>query len=247
MSEIILDSVGLELPIYNQHALSIFSKLKSFSSNSRINAINKTVLVKAIQEMSLSIKDGDRLGLVGRNGAGKTTLLRVMAGIYKPTKGHVYTSGKISCLLGTGFGMDDDATGYENIFLSGIYIGIKPTEMKKKVDDIIDFSELGDFIHLPMRTYSAGMKARLSFAIATSYTPEILLIDEGIGAGDAAFFNKAQKRLKSFMNNSRILVLASHANELIKTFCNKAIYLDNGVKKGEGEPNTVIEQYLGDI
>lgn len=193
MSKIHLESVGLNLPIYNQSAFSMRSVLKKMAKNKRFSYEDNSVVVQALQDISVSLESSDRLGLVGPNGAGKTTLLKIMAGIYKPTAGKVSTRGKISCILGTGFGMDEDATGYDNIFLCGLFLGICYQEMKKKVDEIIEFSGLNEFIYLPIRTYSAGMRARLSFSITTCYTPEILLIDEGIGAGDAAF----SKKLKS--------------------------------------------------
>lgn len=247
MSRIEVNSVSLELPIYNQNAFSIRSQFKRFSHNERFGHIDSTVIVHALKDVSVSLKENDRLGLIGPNGAGKTTLLRMMAGIYKPSRGSVFSEGKISCLFGTGFGMDEDATGYENIFLCGLFLGISQKEMKKRVDEIIEFSELNEFIYLPIRTYSAGMRARLSFSIATSYKPEILLMDEGVGAGDARFFKKARKRLSSFMMKSSVLVLASHSNTLIKDFCNRVLYLEKGSKVAEGSVESVLKQYMDTV
>lgn len=247
MSKLTLESISLELPIYNQSSFSMRAALSRFSKNKRFACHEKSVVVRALEDISISLKESDRLGLVGPNGAGKTTLLKVMSKIYKPSFGRMAIIGKVSCILGTGFGMDEEATGYENIFLCGLFLGIRYNEMKKKVDEIVEFTGLNEFIYLPIRTYSAGMRARLSFSISTCYSPEILLMDEGIGAGDAAFFKKAQERLSSFMMNSSILVLASHSNALIKTFCNRAILLDKGKNMLEDSPDVVIDHYMKSI
>lgn len=247
MAHINVENVSLELPVYNQHNSSFRSMLQGVARNIKLRKSKGAIIVNALSNISLTLKDGDRIGLIGLNGAGKTTLLRIISRIYQPTYGKVSVQGKISCILGTGFGMDEDATGYENIFLCGLYIGIPRVEMKKKVEEIIDFCELGEFIYLPIRTYSAGMRARLSFAIYTCYQPEILLIDEGIGAGDAAFLHKAQRRLEEFMQSSSILVLASHANGLIKQFCKQAILLEDGTVKKHGNTSEIINYYMDKI
>lgn len=243
MSSLDLANVSLDLPIYNQSSFSILNSLGQLARNRRLNVESHRVMVRALRDVSLKLRDGDRLGLVGLNGAGKTTLLRVMAGIYSPTSGTIQTRGRISCILGSGFGMDEEATGYDNIFLLGIYLGFKRADMLKKVDEIIDFTDLAEFIHLPLRTYSAGMRARLSFAVSTCYQPEVLLIDEGIGAGDASFIQKAQDRLHSFMSSSSILVLASHASGMIERFCNQSILLDQGEIIDHNNPQAINELY----
>jgi len=239
-----LENVFLDLPIYSQSSFSVSTVLKKLSRSQRFAFSGKTIIVQVLKDLNLTLKDGDRLGLIGLNGAGKTTLLKLMAGIYSPTSGRISRKGNVSCVFGTGFGMDEEATGYENIFLSGIFHGINRQKMKTRVDEIIDFTELEDFIYLPIRTYSSGMRARLAFAIATCYTPEILLIDEGIGAGDASFLLKAQKRLEGFMKSSNILVLASHSNSLVGEFCNKAILLDRGQVLLHAQVKEVIDFYM---
>lgn len=236
-----LENVSLNLPV--QQSISSLGKELLTGKFKR----QKKTSIHAISHFELYLKEGDTLGLVGLNGAGKTTLLRLMAGIYTPSSGKISHKGKITCVLGTGFGMSDDSTGYENIFSNGLYLGISLSEMRKKIDEIIDFSGLEEFINYPLRTYSAGMKARLSFAIATCYQPEILLIDEGIGAGDASFMKKAESRLSSFMRNSSMLVLASHSNSLITQFCENSLFLERGVLKAHGKSEEVLQQYSASI
>lgn len=234
-----LEKVTLSLPVHHSGPLP--------GKDQEQNKKSSIAHVHAISDLNFSLKEGDTLGLIGLNGAGKTTLLRLMGGIYQPSSGSITHHGKITCVLGTGFGMNDDSTGYENIFSSGLYLGIPPREMKKKVDEIIDFTGLEEFIHYPLRTYSAGMKARLSFAISTCYQPEILLIDEGIGAGDASFMKKAEERLSSFMKNSSILVLASHSNALVSKFCKNSIFLQKGTLRSYGSTQQVLQEYMDSI
>lgn len=244
MSQLTLEAISLEVPIYHQSAYSFRSLLPKISLNNRFSCKDKSISVRLLDNVSLDLKKSDRLGIIGPNGAGKTTLLKIMAGIYKPTLGRFVIEGRVSCVLGIGYGMDDDATGYDNIFLCGLFLGFTNHEMKKRVEEIIEFSELNEYIYLPLRTYSAGMRSRLAFSIATSYSPDILLMDEGIGTGDAAFIKKAQARLKSFMTSSNILVMASHSNSLITSFCNRVMFLEKGKKIAEGDPDTIIDQYM---
>lgn len=189
---------------------------------------SKNVYVRALDDINFNLKDGDRLGLIGHNGAGKTTLLRLLANIYRPIKGTYRYQGRITPLFNMSVGLDLDDSGIENIYTIGMYLGMKKKEINEKKEAIIEFCELGDFIHLPVRIYSAGMQTRLSFAIATALEPDILLMDEGIGAGDSSFAEKAQARLASFYDNSNIMVVASHSNDLIRKLCNKAMLLEHG-------------------
>jgi lipopolysaccharide transport system ATP-binding protein len=186
------------------------------------------VTVRAIDGLTIDIKDGDRIGLVGHNGSGKTTLLRVIAGIYKPASGSVSIEGKVGALLDPTAGMDPEATGIENIFLRGHLLGMTREEIADRLDDIASFTELGEFLNLPLRTYSAGMGARLAFAVSTSMQNDILLIDEGIGAGDASFQEKAQQRIEGLFNRTSIVLLASHSEELITRFCNRRLRMEHG-------------------
>jgi len=203
----------------------------------------RVILVSALDGVTLRICDGDRIGLVGRNGAGKTTLLKIMAGIYEPTQGSVVRQGRVSSLLDLSLGMEEDATGYENIFRAGLMFGLKKREMVEFVPAIEKFTELGDYLSMPLRTYSSGMRMRLAFAVATSISPEILLIDEVIGAGDAMFVAKANKRTEELVADSNILVIASHAADVIRKFCNRAVLLERGRVACVGDVDDVLKIY----
>jgi homopolymeric O-antigen transport system ATP-binding protein len=186
----------------------------------------------ALDGISFSLKSGDRLGLVGRNGSGKTTLLKALYGIYPPTTGRIDIVGRVDALFNIALGFRREATGRRNIELRGLINGWSPAEIAQRMDAIIEFTELGEFIDLPFKTYSQGMAARLAFAVATSLEPEILLMDEWIGAGDPAFQEKARARMSALASNAGIIVLATHNHDLIKRTCNKVLELENGrVKK----------------
>jgi ABC-2 type transport system ATP-binding protein/lipopolysaccharide transport system ATP-binding protein len=182
--------------------------------------------IRALEEITLDIHDGDRLGLIGHNGAGKSTLLRVMARCYEPTAGTIEVEGRISPLFNTAMGMDPDDTGYENIFNIGLFLGMTPDEVRHKVDEVEDFAELGAYLNLPVRIYSTGMMVRLSFGIATAIQPEILLLDEGLGAGDARFAEKAKRRVDELIERSSILVLATHGDAMMLEMCTKGVLLE---------------------
>lgn len=199
--------------------------------------------VRALQNLSFELENGDRLGLIGPNGAGKSTLLRTLADVYSPTQGSVEVDGKVSTLLSIGIGMEPDDSGYDNIKTCGLLLGLTREQIERKRPDIIEFCELGDYIHMPVRTYSNGMMVRLSFAIATSIEPDILLIDEVIGAGDARFSNKAKSRIESLMSNASLLVLASHSSATIRTFCNKGLFLLGGRSVFVGDVEEALEIY----
>jgi ABC-type polysaccharide/polyol phosphate transport system ATPase subunit len=221
-----LSKVSVCFPVFDTSARSLKKRVIAFSTGGRIGHDGTDhVVVQALDGVDLSLRRGDRLALLGRNGAGKSTLLRVMAGIYEPTRGSITVKGRVAALLGGNPGMDPDSTGRENIVLHGLYLGLSKADIKRHAEAIIDFTELGSFIDLPLRTYSSGMRARLSFGIATAIVPEILLLDEGIGAGDAAFIEKANRRLNEFVGSSGILVLASHSPSLVRQFCNKYVLL----------------------
>jgi ABC-type polysaccharide/polyol phosphate transport system ATPase subunit len=189
------------------------------------------ITVRAIDGLNLEINDGDRIGLVGHNGSGKTTLLRVLAGIYKPNGGSITIEGRIGALLNPTAGMDPESTGIENIYLRGYMMGMSRREIAAKLDEIAEFTELGDFLALPMRTYSAGMFARLAFAVSTAAHHDILLIDEGMGAGDAEFQKKVQQRIESLFDRTPSIILASHSEELISKFCSRRVQMEHGVLK----------------
>lgn len=228
MVNIELKNVSLDYPVYDYRVLSLQKTLISLASAGSISRMHGVVRVRSVENLDLQLKAGDKLALIGGNGAGKTSLLKLIAGIYSPTLGERKVIGKITTILGTGFGLDEEATGYQNIVLGGIALGYRLQEMKDCVEDIAEFSELGEFLNMPLRTYSAGMRARLAFGIATCKQPDIVIIDEGIGAGDASFIEKANKRLESFLSDASILIIASHSESLLRRFCTKCLYMHHG-------------------
>ena len=225
MASIELKNVTVDLPIYGAHNMNLKGRVANFLARRE----TEVEIIRALNDVSLSIKDGDRIGIVGPNGAGKTTLLRVMAGILKPSQGEVTIQGSVVSMIDQGLGMDPQCSGIENIFRRGIFLNQSTQQMQGRVDDIVEFSGLGNRIRHPLYTYSSGMKARLAFSIATSVEPEILIIDEGIGAADEEFSERAALRLDAFLNNAGILLLASHSNQLIQSWCTKKIFLNSGL------------------
>lgn len=246
MAAVSLEHVSVSFPIYASSSRSIKNRLIQTATGGQIRSSsvsNRITLIQALQDININLKSGDRIGLVGHNGAGKTTLLRVIAGIYEPNEGSVSVEGRAVPLFDIRLGMDPESTGYENILLRGLYLGLTRKQISAQIDEIAEFTELGDFLDLPIRTYSAGMQMRLAFAVSTSISPEILLLDEGIGAGDAAFIQKASYRLKSFTEKVSIIVLSSHSEHLISTMCNKALLMEHGRIVAAGETADVIQRY----
>jgi homopolymeric O-antigen transport system ATP-binding protein len=244
MASLILEHVTVDFTIYGAHK-TFRSALHSATGGliRRDGRHQNRVTVRALDDLSLTLKDGDRLGIIGHNGAGKSTLLRVCAGVYAPTQGSFRIEGRISPLFNTSPGLDLDDTGYENIVTCGLFLGMTAKEIAEKTPDIEQFCELGDYLSLPVRTYSAGMLTRLGFAIATAIDPEILVLDEGLGAGDARFTERAEKRIDSLVERSSILILASHSDSLIRRMCNRAILLRSGRLELSGSVDEVIEAY----
>ena len=191
----------------------------------------------------MTLEDGDRIGLIGHNGSGKSTLLKVLAGIYEPIEGRLLVEGRVTPLFDMMPGLDLEDSGYENIITCGLLLGLSRDEIESKIPDVEEFSELGEYLALPVRTYSSGMTMRLGFALVTALDPGVLLMDEGIGAGDARFAERAEKRLNEFVGRSRIVVVASHAPGLIKSICNKAALLQAGRIVAMGAVDDVFEQY----
>lgn len=199
--------------------------------------------VKALRDVSFSLTGGQRLGIVGANGSGKTTLLQVLAGIYTPDAGTLSVNGKRSNLINIGLGMRPDATGRRNILLGGLAAGHKRADVLSRMEEIEAFSELGDFLSMPVTTYSAGMRMRLSFAIATAFDPEILILDEWLSAGDATFRRKAAERMSRFVETAGVLVLASHNDVLLRQNCDLGLWLRDGEVAAFGEIDPVLEAY----
>jgi lipopolysaccharide transport system ATP-binding protein len=185
--------------------------------------ISNQVAVTALHNLSLKLEPGDRLGVMGPNGAGKSTLLRVIAGIYEPTQGSVEVRGRIASLINISLGMELEASGYENIRMRGVMMGLSLKQIKSLEEEIADFTELGPYLNMPIRSYSTGMHMRLGFAVSTAVPADILLMDEWLSVGDEAFKVKAEKRLEEYVKKSSILVIASHSNETIEKLTNKKI------------------------
>ena len=244
MAHIHLRSVSVQFPIYNVTARS-FKKdfLRMATGGSIAKDSQDHVVIKALDNISFSLEHGDQVGLIGHNGSGKSTLLRLLATIYEPTHGHMQINGHISAMLDIMQGVESEFTGFENIYTRGILMGLSRADILRNVDEIAELTGLGDFLHMPVRTYSSGMRVRLAFAISTSIEPEILLIDEVFGAGDAEFMSRARSKMISLLDKSSIVVLATHSDELIHEFCNKALLLNNGQVQYFGAVDEALKIY----
>jgi ABC-type polysaccharide/polyol phosphate transport system ATPase subunit len=242
MACIALRDVTIAFPIFSSHTRSVRTAVLS-RLGGRLAAHNDTVIVRALVNISLDLVDGDRLGLVGANGAGKTTFLRVVSRVYPPLSGEAVIQGKVSSFTDIGLGMDPEATGWQNIIFRCVFLGLTFAEARALAKSIGEFSELGAYLDLPVRTYSTGMFLRLAFAISTAVQPDIVVMDEMIGAGDDKFIQKAQKRIDDLLERSRILVLASHSLPIIRKFCNKVLWLERGEVKMVGCVDDVLLAY----
>ena len=240
-ASISLDGITVNFPVYSGGGRSLKKTLVAIGTGGRITTGGGRVSVEALKDISLRLEHGDRLALVGHNGAGKTTLLRVMAGVYEPTLGHVQVTGRVSTIFDFTLGLDFDATGYENIVLQGMLLGMNKRAVSALTDEIGAFTDLGGYLDMPIRTYSAGMLTRLAFSVATAIDPEILLMDEWIAAGDAEFFQRAESRLQALVERAGILVLASHNAALLRRYCNKGAWLEHGQLKAFGALDDVME------
>ncbi|WP_371425161.1 ABC transporter ATP-binding protein [Tardiphaga sp.] len=242
-----LEKVSISFPIYHGGSRSLKKSLLFRGSGGQLASdANQRITVEALRDVSLSFRAGDRVALVGSNGAGKTTLLRAMAGIYEPVAGVVRTRGRISPMFDISLGIDGEVNGYDNIRLRGLILGLTSQEIEEQMPSIVAFTELGDYLDIPVRTYSSGMMTRLTFAIATCFAPEILLMDEWIVAGDAGFLSKAQHRIESFVESANVLVLASHSPDICKRWCNKAVWMDKGQVRATGTVDEMIDAYTVD-
>lgn len=243
-ASVTLTNVHLDLPIFDVSAQSLKKRVMRLGRRNRIAEDNSgVVIVKAIDDLSFTLESGDRLGLIGHNGAGKSTLLRVMAGIYPPTAGSVDVKGKSVPLLDIALGMDEQSTGRQNIRLRGLLLGMSEAEIRAKANEIADFTELGDYLDLPLRTYSSGMRVRLAFAISTAVEADILLLDEVLGVGDASFQEKANRRLQDLHDRAEIVVLAIHSSDTIRKTCNKALWMERGRLRMLGSVGEVLSAY----
>jgi ABC-type polysaccharide/polyol phosphate transport system ATPase subunit len=258
MLSISAESLHVEFPIYDTYGRSLRHTLGLGRIAQGINRLatrklnvggeidrgqTGRVVVKALDGVSFDVRQGDRIGLLGHNGSGKTTLLRTLAGIYEPVSGVIRTSGRVVPLFDLQLGMDQDATGVENIWLRGKLLDLTTQQIKDAFDDVAEFTELGDYLYMPIRTYSQGMMLRLAFAISTAITPEILILDEMIGAGDAAFLARANLRLKTFIEKAGILVIASHSTAMLRQWCNVGMLLERGKLIAHGPLEDVLTRY----
>ncbi|ATZ06487.1 MULTISPECIES: ABC transporter ATP-binding protein [Corynebacterium] len=235
----------VDFPIFDAKSRSLKKAVLSSAGGAIGKNSDNTVVVEALKDINLHLREGDRVGLVGHNGAGKSTLLRLLSGIYEPTRGSADVRGRVAPVFDLGVGMDPEVSGYDNIIIRGLFLGQTIKQMKNKMDEIAEFSELGDYLAMPLRTYSTGMRVRLALGVVTSIEPEILLLDEGIGAVDAAFMAKARVRLQELVKRSGILVFASHSNDFLAQLCNTALWIDHGTIRCAGEVSEVVSEYEG--
>jgi len=236
----------VDFPIFDAKTRSLKKAFLGKAGGAIGRNSSDVVVVEALRDITMSLKEGDRVGLVGHNGAGKSTLLRLLSGIYEPTRGYARVKGRVAPVFDLGVGMDPEISGYENIIIRGMFLGMTRKQMLGKVDEIAEFTELGDYLNMPLRTYSTGMRVRVALGVVTSIDPEILLLDEGIGAVDAEFMKKARVRLQDLVARSGILVFASHSNEFLAQLCDQAMWIDHGQIREQGDIEPVVRAYEGD-
>jgi ABC-type polysaccharide/polyol phosphate transport system ATPase subunit len=242
MPKIELTDVSITFNAYQQKRMSLKEYLVQRVFWQR--SANPAIQVHALTGLNLSVNEGERLGIIGHNGAGKTTLLKTLAGVYPPTTGTRVVEGKICSLFDITLGFEYEATGWENILYRAYLQGETPTSIRGKIDSIAEFTELGDFLNLPVRNYSAGMLMRLAFSIATAVDPEVLLVDEVLAVGDLAFLQKAKARMRELMKNARVMVMVAHDLPTILEMCSRVVWMERGRVMADGAPGVVVEQYI---
>ena len=246
MVSIDVQNASVDFPIFDAKTRSLKKAVLGLGvAGGKIGTDRRVPVVEALHDISVSLRHGDRVGLVGHNGAGKSTLLRLLSGIYEPTRGTAEIVGKVAPVFDLGVGMDPEISGYENIVIRGLFLGMTARQMRARVDEIADFTELGNYLSMPLRTYSTGMRVRLALGVVTSIDPEILLLDEGIGAVDAEFMIKARDRLNKLVRRSGILVFASHSDDVLVDLCDTAIWMDHGQIREHGKLREVLTHYKG--
>ena len=245
MSYIKLTDVSVEIPVFNSQGRSLKKTLMGMATGGKIGLTESgNTVIQSLSHVNLEIKNNERIGLLGHNGAGKSTLLRVLGGVYSPTSGDAIIKGTVGSLIDISLGIDSEATGLENIFLRGALLGISKKYIEQELQNIIEFSELGAFIDMPVRTYSTGMHMRLAFAVSTMIKPDILLMDEWLSVGDQGFEGKAEKKLSELVNRSNILVIATHSRDLVEKCCERAIWLEHGKIIMDGKVTEVCNKYF---
>ena len=242
-SGIEVSGIDVEFPIYHGNSRSLKRRVFAAASGRLQEDARHRIVVQAVRGVTFQLRRGERLGLIGHNGAGKTTLLRTLAGIYEPVVGQVRVRGSICALLDINLGMNPEMTGRENIVLRGLTNGLNRAEIQHLEADVQDFAELAEFLDLPLRFYSSGMVVRLGFALATAIRPQVLLMDEWILAGDAAFMEKAKTRLESMVRGADVLVLSSHSPQVILDWCTRVIWMDQGRIRADGPAAEIAALY----
>jgi len=254
MSHVFVKNLCVNYPLYQRAPIPDKAQIAHSEDpeNSAFNHRNETLIrgtnkdvigVRALSGVSFEVPSGGRLAIIGENGSGKTTLLQVLAGIYAPDSGEVVIDGQTTSVVNINLGMSLEASGHNNITLRGLATGRSRKEIEERRADIAAFSELGEFLDLPVQTYSAGMRMRLNFAIATAFQPDVLILDEWLSAGDAAFRKKATTRMQTFVEKAGILILASHSRALMEATCDRALWLDYGQVRAEGKVGEVADAY----
>lgn len=240
-----LKNVSVDIPVFNSQGRSLKKTVMGIATGGKIGLTEagKTV-IRSLDNINLEISSHERVGLIGHNGAGKSTLLRVLGKVYEPSSGQANIQGKIGSLIDISLGIDGEATGIENIFLRAALLGIPKIEVERSLSEIIEFTQLGSFIEMPVRTYSTGMHMRLAFAVSTMISPDILLMDEWLSVGDQEFQLKAEQRLNKLIERSNVLVIASHSKTLIERCCTRVIWLEHGRIKLDGKPSEVCREYF---
>ena len=234
----------VDFPIFDAKSRSLKKTVMGLVGGN-ISSGTRVPIIEALRDVTVHLEHGARVGLVGHNGAGKSTLLRLLSGIYEPTRGTAQINGRVAPVFDLGVGMDPEVSGLENILIRGLFLGMSRKQMEERVDDIAEFTELGDFLRMPLRTYSTGMRVRLALGVVTSIDPEILLLDEGIGAVDAAFMEKSRRRLEDLVQRSGLLVFASHSDEFLRDLCDTAIWMEHGRVRMQGDLEDVLAAYKG--
>ena len=239
-----LHRATVDFPIFDAKTRSLKKSVLG-RAGGRIGTESKVPIIEALRQVDLSLNKGDRVALVGHNGAGKSTLLRLMAGIYEPTGGRALVRGRVAPIFDLAVGMDPEISGRENIIIRGLFLGMTRKQMEARLEDIAEFTELGDYLSMPLRAYSTGMRVRLALGVVTSIDPEILLLDEGIGAVDSEFLAKARGRLHELVDRSGILVFASHSDEFLADLCDTALWMEHGQIREFGPLQDVLDHYKG--
>ncbi|MBM6974897.1 ABC transporter ATP-binding protein [Intestinimonas butyriciproducens] len=243
MSEIVLDQVNLVFKVWRE------KKIKDIliPGSKRFNTFDSDGSVHALKDLSLKIQDGERVAIIGHNGAGKSSFLKMVAGIYPPTSGSLCVEGRISSMFELATGFEMESSGWDNIYLRGLMLGETPASIKSKMKEIGEFSELGEFLNMPVKYYSSGMFLRLAFSISTTIQPDILLLDEVVAAGDAGFLEKARKRLEHMVNTAKIMVYVTHSMAQAEAMCNRCLWLERGVLMMDGSVREVTSAYMDSI